>query len=266
MSEKKILFFQSGTFIGLFVVKLFLAVLLTSCGAKDKMGNLKDNQDNNPKTESKEVTENKNPDTLRYYYPVTISGKDNNATSVDTARLSTYSGSLLKAKEPVIYTYNGHDVFRLLYFSGNDRCKVISINKKDDKAWVTVKVLSRAAFLKPQPNGRFVPALNTDGSTDTAKEISFSEYEYMANIPVKSELLQDMNESTSIENWNTFANEFKELNFFEMPSYLNEKPDRSNPVFWILEARTGGKYWIVERNKPDGNFLKFCNNLLKLEH
>jgi hypothetical protein len=241
------------------LIKLSFVILFSSCGAKDKLEKLSDKKESNSKNDSKSV------DAPRYYYPVTTKDKNNSESSIDTAKLSTYSGTLLKAKEPLIYTISeGHDVYRLMQFNGFDKCTIVSLNKDKDNVWLTYRILSRAAFLKPQSNGKFVPAINSDGSLDTAKEISYAEYESMADIPVKLEFIKNVRGSAENTSWDELENLVKDSGFFDMPSYLNEKPDKSKMSFSILEARINNKYWIVERNNAEGNFKKCCDYLLSL--
>ncbi|MEO8511991.1 MAG: hypothetical protein ABI543_00395 [Ignavibacteria bacterium] len=259
MTKRKIYISQVSTIALIILVKFSFVILFSSCGAKEKLEKLSDKKESNSKNESKSV------DAPRYYYPVTTTDKDNSASSIDTAKLSTYSGTLLKAKEPIIYSISeGHDVYRLMQFNGFDKCTIVSLHKDKDNIWLTCRILSRAAFLKPQSNGKYVPAINPDGSLDTTKEISYAEYESMSDMPVKLEFIKNITGSAENTNWEELGNLIKDSGFFEMPSYLNEKPDKSKMSFSILEARINNKYWIVERNNADGNFKKCCDYLLGL--
>ena len=215
MSKKKIYITQITTLFLIFLFKLSLIMMFSSCGAKDKPEKLSDKKESNSKSESKSV------DPPRYYYPVTTTDKNNSESNIDTAKLSTYSGTLLKLKEPLIYSVNeGHDVYRLLQFNGFDKCTVVSLNKDKDNIWLTYKEISRAAFLKPQSNGKYVPAVNPDGSLDTTKEISFAEYESMSDMPVKLEFIKNIKGPAENSNWDELDILIKGSGFFEMPSYL----------------------------------------------
>ena len=259
MAKKKIFITQTATIVTLILIKLSIAVLLSSCGAKEKIEKPSGKEENNSKSE------NKRTDSPMYYYPVTTTDPDNNGSSTDTSKLSTYSGSLLKAKEPLIYSIKeGHDIFRLMQFNGMDKCIIVTLNKDKDNVWMTYKILSRAAFLKPQSSGKFVPAANPDGSLDSTKEISYTEYESMDGLPGKLEIIKNISEQKTITNWDDFENLIKDSGFFKLQSYVNEKPDKSKMSYCILEGRVNNKYWIVERNNASGSFKKCCDYLLGL--
>ena len=158
MTGRKILSTQLAALCLVLLLKVSLPFLLSSCGLKDKIGLTPEKNDNAEKYENIKI------DSLRYYFPVSLTDKSNYTTSCDTPRLSTYSGTLLKAKEPVIYSFNNeHDVYRLLEFRANDTCRIISIHNVNGKIWADIKELSRPAYLKAQTSGKFVPVLNYNG-------------------------------------------------------------------------------------------------------
>jgi hypothetical protein len=266
MTEKKILFAQTGTWICILLIKLSLALLFTSCGnkVKEDLNTTKDEKKENSTSQKIESSDQKR-EILKYYFPVNvIAGK--NPSNADTSRLSTFSSTMLKAGEPVLYSFekNSPEVYRLLQFNGFDKCTIISLNKDGDKIWLSKKVLSRAAFLKPQAGGNFVPALNSDGSIDTSKGTTYEEYETMANIPLKLEILSNNKTELTQTVWDDLTTCLKGSGYFDMPSYSTVAPESKKSVYWILEARTGGNYHIVERPDANGEFRKCCDNLLGL--
>lgn len=266
MNEKKILFAQTGTWICILIFKLSLTVLFTSCGnkVKEDLNLTKDGKKENSSTQKNENSDKKR-ENLKYYFPVNVT-EGKNPSNADTSRLSTFSSTMLKAGEPVIYSFekNSPEVYRLLQFNGFDKCTIISLNKDGDKIWLSKKVLSRAAFLKPQPGGNFVPALNSDGTIDSAKVTNYEEYETMADIPLKLELLSNSKSEQTQAAWDNLSSCIKESGFFELPSYSPVPPGSKKAVYWILEARIGGSYHIVERPDASGDFRKCCDMLLGL--
>ena len=267
MHERKILFTQAGIWVCIIILKLTLTVLFTSCGNKIKEEVRSQND------EKKEIGKNKENESgreqkktaLKYYFPVSVSN-EKNSSNADTSRLSTFSSTMLKAREPVIYSFENNpvEVIRLLQFNGFDKCTIISLNKDGDKILLSKKVLSRAAFLKPQEGGNFVPALNSDGSVDSSKNTKYEEYETMADISLKLEMLSNVKSEQTQAAWDELTTCLKGSGYFDMPSYSSTAPESKKSVYWLVEARTGGTYHIVERPDASGEFRKCCDYLLSL--
>ncbi len=263
MAERKILFAQTGTWICILIIKLSLTVLFTSCGNKVKE-ELNDQKKENSSTQKTETSEQKKSN-LKYYFPVNVT-EGKNPSNADTSRLSTFSSTMYRAGEPVIYSFDksSPEVYRLLQFNGFDKCTIVSLNKDGDKIWFSKKVLSRAAFLKPQSGGNFVPALNSDGTIDSSKKVNYEEYESMAGIPVKLELISNSKRDQPKAVWESMSTCIKESGFFDLPSYSAVTPGSKKAVYWIMEARIGGSYHIVERPDASGDFRKCCDLLIGL--
>lgn len=258
MTSKKILYSQISVYVLLILIKLLLAAGLSSCGLKDKLNN--ELKENNTKTDKN----NSAPDTLRYYYPVTLKSDDAASTTADTSMLSTLSGSLLNAKEPVIYSVDGHDVYRLLVFDMSIPVSVIALHKNNDDVWLTVKELSRPAFLKPQASGRYVPKLNSDGSIDSTANITYDEYESIKGMMSgNSQINVNIIHKFSSDTWDNMEYEVKNAGYWRMPAYQNLKNKGSH---MILEGRVNNKYWLVDRINSDGEFKKCCDYLIGLQN
>ncbi|NOS86257.1 MAG: hypothetical protein HOP31_14040 [Ignavibacteria bacterium] len=268
MAEKKILLVQTSTWLIILIVKLSLTVLFTSCGNKIKE-DIKPQKDEKKESSSDKKNESgrdqKKAD-LKYYFPVSVTN-EKNPSKADTSRLSVFSSTMLKAGEPVLYSFenSSHEMIRLLQFKGSDQCTIISLNKDGERIWLSTKILSRAAFLKPQAGGNFVPALNSDGSIDSSKSINYEEYETVANIPLKLELLSSIKTEQTISAWDNLKSCLKGSGYFDMVSYSNVPPESKKSVYWILEARTAGSYQIVERPDASGEFRKCCDLLMELQ-
>lgn len=256
MSIKKITFAQGTVFLILFLLKV---ILLSSCGVKENVNKMLHGEE-----ESKNVSSSNKTDTIRYYYPVQLGDKSNSVTSGDTSMLSTFSGSLLFAREPVLHSFNGHDVYRMLIFGGKSTIKIISLHKEKDKVWLSAKELSRPAFIAPQKNGRFAPMLNGDGSIDTTAGVSFEEHASIKEMMGgKPELLNNIIHNFSADTWDNMEYEVKRIGLFDLPAYN----DNLGKEHIILEVRVNNKYWMVDRDYPNA-ILKACEeyllNLVKL--
>jgi len=267
MSEKRIRISQSGIIILVLVIKLSLTVLFTSCGnkVKEEVRSLKDEKKESGNTPKNESGSDQKKSELKYYFPLSVSN-EKNTSNADTSRLSSFSSTMLRAGEPVLYSFekSSPDIIRLLQFNGFDKCIIISLNKDGDKIWLRKKILSRAAFLKPQAGGNFVPALNSDGSIDSTKGINYEEFEMMTDIHPKPEILSNTKTEQTQSIWDSLISCLKGSGYYDMPSYINIAPQSKKAVFWLMESRVGLKYHIVERPDAGGEFRKCCDFLLGL--
>jgi hypothetical protein len=257
--SSKIVLTQGMVYVLILLIKVSL---FSSCGLKEKVSTLTNQK--NSKENSNSRDNSVKIDTMRYYYPVVMKEEGVVTTYADTSMLSTLSGSLLMAKEPAIYSFNNeHDVYRLLIFKASGPVEIISLHKEGDNVWYTAKTLSRAAFLKPQPGGRFLPVLNYDGTIDSSRNVSYDEYETISQMmPGKPELTA-INEKFSKDTWDNMEYLIKQADFWKMPAYLNL--DRRGNDHWILEARINNKYWLVDKIDAGGDFRKCCDYLVELK-
>lgn len=262
MSTRRIFITRGSVFLIILLLKISFVFLLSSCGIGKKTETLINGD--KTKTNIKQDSDIKT-DTLKYYYPVTLADENNLSTPADTSMLSSLSGSLLYAREPVIYTFNNeHDVYRLLVFDMESTIKIVSLHSDNGKVWLTVKELSRAAFLKPQKNGRFVPQLVSDGSIDSSGGVSYDEYEQMANMmPEKPKLIKNITFEFTKDTWDNMEYNIKQADYWKMPAYLNL--DYRGNIHMLLEARVNGKYWLVDKIDAGGEFRKCCDYLLELK-
>mgnify|MGYP001218887637 CR=1 FL=1 len=267
MSERKIKLSQSSVILFILIIKLSLTVLFSSCGnkVKEEVRSPKDDKKESSRDQKNENSGDQKRSDLKYYFPISVTN-EKNTSNADTSRLSTFSSTMLKAGEPVLYSFekNSQEVYRLLKFDGFDKCTIISLNKYGEKIWLSKKVLSRAAFLKPQKSGGFVPVLNNDGTIDTTKSTQIEEYEAMADIPLKLEMLSNIKSDQTQTAWDELTSCLKGSGFYDLPSYSTVAPESKRSVYWILETRAGGTYHIVERPDASGEFKKCCEYLLSL--
>ena len=262
MNGKKILNIQIAVIILTVLLKLIFVFGFSSCGLVEKV-RVFNSDDESRKLHT--FDQGYSNDTAKYYYPVTITSSENSFTSCDTSMLSVFSGCLLYASEPLLYSvYNPeHNFYRLMVFKPNGPVKIFTLywHRKMIRAYF--KELSRPAFLKPQISGRYVSKLRIPGELpDTSLRIE--EFEHIKELAYNElKITKSFNKIfDGIEIWEKMGFEIEQAEFFDLPAYK----DNSGKDHYILEAKIGNKYWLVDRSNPVGKFKKCCDYMMKFEN
>jgi hypothetical protein len=209
--------------------KLFILVIpliITSC-----------NRDDYHYPQNTHVSSNQGEpnDPLVFYFPDTIkTEKKTIAITLDTFKLKWYSGDLFCANEPILYNYYlGHDIYRLLYLRAFHNPIIISLNKDNDRIWLTTKELSDEADFNDT-------GIHNNHLKDSHK--------------ITTEIIVNKTRKLTHYDWLNF-----EL-LLDSCEYWNSEPTNSRIGLdgseWILEAHLSNKYWFVDRWCPDGYFRK----------
>lgn len=250
----------------LFLLKILLVIGFSSCGLREKIILFnKDDESRKMHTYDQGFL----TDTVKYFYPVSAGSVETGFTSCDTSMLSVFSGCLLYASEPLLYSANYPDCvfYRLMVFKSEGPVKIFTLSLRHKVFYASIKEITRPAYLKPQPDGRFVPKFSyLDFQPDTSvrdTSARIEEYESISLI-TGNELRMTVNKHKIIDGvvlWDNLNYEMREANFHKLPAYT----DNYGTQHYILETKFGDKYWLVDRTEPEGSFKKCCKLLMSIE-
>lgn len=202
-------------------------------------------------------------DSLSYFLPTELKYRDTLVkTGLDTFQLNWYSSQLFPTKEPILFNYYlGHDTYRFTWLRSFDNPVVLTINKKGDKVWLTVKRLDRhPQFMPTRIITDLVPP-KVGEPYDTTEKIDFNKY------PIKqpdrrADLAINEIKSLSVTEWNEFENILAKTNYWTMtPTQESFGLDGAQ---WIIEAHFSNKYWLVDRWNPEDSYKQAGVYLIKL--
>jgi hypothetical protein len=209
--------------------------------------------------EDKNVSDKKgNPkDSTVVFFPKTLD-KD---SVVDIDPYKWYSSNLRLAKEPIMYnTYLGYDSYRFTWLRSFDEPVVITVNKKSDEYWMTLKKLSKP-FVQYQEVVKFVPPANVSEEEKNARQ---EEQDLMMDtLRLLPKIVTDKRIEIKKENWDNFLQKIMDCNYWDLQPWDPKRPglDGSN---WIIEAHLSDRYWVVERWSPKDNFRDCGQYLIRL--
>lgn len=202
-------------------------------------------------------------DSASYFFPTELNFGDSVVkTGLDTFNLNWYSSQLFPTKEPILFNYYlGHDIYRFTWLRSFDNPVVLTINKKDDKVWLTVKKLDRhPQFMPTRVIADFVPPKFGE-PYDTTKKMDLDKYpieqpDRHANLEINE------TKSLTATEWNEFENLLTKTNYWTMsPTQESFGLDGAQ---WIIEAHFLNKYWLVDRWSPEDNYKQVGLYLIKL--
>lgn len=226
-----------------------------------------DTNDNYPKDTTISKPNGKLKDSLTFYFPATIK-IDTLVTEIklDTLKQKAYSAYLYNANEPILFNYYlGHDIYRFVWSRAFNPPIIFTLNKDEDKVWLTTKTLDRHPIVMDIEWTDFVPPpTNPDGTPDTISEYIRPEPDSVTKADRFAKIVINETKNYSNTEWTKFEQLIKDANYWGMvPTYNTIGQDGST---WIIEAHTKNKYWFVDRWAPRDNdaFRKCGEYLIKL--
>ncbi|HMG91754.1 MAG TPA: hypothetical protein VK589_16965, partial [Chryseolinea sp.] len=202
-------------------------------------------------------------DSLSYFFPTELTYRDSLVkTGLDTFNLNWYSSQLFPTKEPILFNnYLGHDIYRFTWLRSFHNPVVLTIHKKDDKVWLTVKKLDRhPQFMPTRIITDLIPP-KVGEPYDTTKRIDFEKY------PIKqpdrhANLAINEMKSLSASEWNEFESMLTKIDYWNMRP--TQKSFGLDGAQWIIEAHSLHKYWFVDRWSPEDDYKQAGLYLIKL--
>jgi hypothetical protein len=171
-----------------------------------------------------------------------------------------YSPTLHIAKEKVLYnSYLGHDIYRFSWFRSFDEPVFITINRKDDNYWLTIKKLSKP-FVNYQEDITFIPP-NASGNEEKARQEEHDPMMDALRLPPK--IVKNHEVKITKANWDTFERELNKCNYWKLQPSDPRRPGLDGSE-WIIEAHFKDRYWFVDRRSPRDNFRNCGEHLLRL--
>jgi len=218
-----------------YILCTLVMLVIYSCSEQNKI------QDNFPKDSSISDIHGQPKDSLTFYFPKTIR-QDSQFIKVEMEDFMNdwYSCNLHCFKEPILSNYYlGHDIYRFLWLRSFDRPVIFSLNKDENKVWLTIKILNK----HPQVNEvkYFVPDL---------------EHKYIIDSVVKADrqaiLVYDETKYLTIKEWQEFEELLNNSLFWKSKPYqFSIQIDGSD---WTIESHLKNQYWFVNKNSPNDSF------------
>jgi hypothetical protein len=202
-------------------------------------------------------------DSLSYFLPAELNYGDTLVkTGLDTFNLNWYSSQLFPTKEPILFNYYlGHDIYRLTWLRSFHNPVVLTINKKDDKFWLTIKKLDRRPQFMPTRNITDFVFPKVGEPYDTTKKIDLDKYPIIQPDRHANLVVNEI-KSLSATEWNEFESLLTKTNYCTMsPTQDFFGLDGAQ---WIIEAHSLHKYWLVDRRSPEDNYKRAGLYLIKL--
>ena len=202
-------------------------------------------------------------DSLSFFFPLKLNYKDSLIkTDLDTFDLMRYSSQLFPSKEPILFNYYlGHEIYRFIWLQSFDNPIILTLNKKADDIWLTIKKLDRQPEYIATQVIQFVYPPKAGKPYDSTKKIDLDKYP-IRQPNRKAKLAVNRTKKLSEAEWNEFERILARVGYWEMsPTQRIIGIDGSQ---WIIEAHAEHKYWIVDRWSPEDDYKEAGLYLINL--
>lgn len=239
------------------IMKRLVYVLVASIGLWTT--SCRDRIEQSPYSGDRDISdENGNPkDTTASFFPSRLTNK-HSVVKIDP--YNWYSSNLRLAQEKILYnSYLGFDCYRLTWLRSFDDAVFITINKQDDKYWLTLKKMNRP-FVQYREVIKFV---SPDVSEKEKKARQEEHDRMMDTLMLPPKIVADKKIEISESDWNEFQRQLAHCDYWNLQPSDPGRPglDGSN---WIIEGHLKNKYWVVERWSPKDDFRQCGEFLIKL--
>ncbi len=168
-------------------------------------------------------------DTLTFFFPASLRYSDSIIlTNLDTFRLNWYSSQLFPSKEKILFNYYlGQDTYRFTWLWSFANPVFITLNRKDERVWLTAKKLDRTpTFMTTHVLSFIAPKVGSKKRLGKrSKEVKTP---YPQVIPPKrnADIETLITKELSMLEWKTFEKKLKSANFWQTsptPSLQNHQ-------------------------------------------
>jgi hypothetical protein len=158
-------------------------------------------------------------------------------------------------REPILSKeYMGHDIYRFLWLRSFHRPVVFSLHNRKDGVWLQTKILE----MNPQVNDDGVRILSGEESAEDLENGNVEDRINDGFTIWKSgqfqNIVYNMEAEITAKDWRIFGDIVEESGFWDLP--VSEQQSGKDGSRWVIEAHTPGKYHVVHRWSPEGNFRK----------
>lgn len=189
-------------------------------------------------------------DSLIFYFPSKIKlGDKMIQIEMDTFLNTMYSTILYTSKEPILYNYYlNRNIYRLILIPSQIDPIIISLNKEDNKIWLTTK-----RFVKEPPFlGKKLRIISLKKSLQKG-HIDFETYTSLIakkdEISINSPFFEEQKRFLSHQEWDELNKRINE-SFFLKQLPIESNNDGMDGTQWILEVHSESLYWFVDRWEP----------------
>lgn len=233
-----------------YVLVVFIGLWTTSC---------RDRSESSPYSGDRNISdEDGNPkDSTISFFPTSLTDND---SLVEIDPYNWYSSNLRLAQEKILYNnYLGFDCYRLTWLRSFDDPVFITINKQDERYWLTLKKLNKP-FVQYREVIKFVPP-NVSEEEKKARQEEHDRMMDTLRLPPK--IIADKRIEISENDWREFQRQLQTCNYWSLQPTDPRRPglDGSN---WIIEGHLKDKYWVVERWSPKDSFRQCGEFLIRL--
>lgn len=197
-------------------------------------------------------------DSLAFYFPAL-----SNDPSLDSFVQKWYSSTLFALREPILSKeYIGHDVYRFLWLRSFHRPVVFSLHNRKGGVWLQTKILERYS----QVNDDGVNILSGEESAENLEngivEDSINDGFTIWKSAQFQNIVYNKEAEITAKDWRIFGDKVEESGFWDLP--VSEEQYGKDGSRWVIEAHTRGKYHVVDRWSPEGDFRDLGLYLMEL--